>query len=88
MVSQCVNPKCGKELHYLRDGKIVLLKVQSDDGSNLMRLEHFWLCGDCSAEYVVKQTGTQIEVVSKARSNRPAQPERFEAVPFQRPIAS
>ena len=32
MVSHCANPDCRRELHYL--------------GSK--RLEHFWLCGECS----------------------------------------
>jgi hypothetical protein len=73
MVSQCVNPKCGKSLHYLRDGKIFLLNVRSDEGSNVSRMEHFWLCGECSVKYIVKQVGSRVEVALKLRSRRPAE---------------
>ena len=47
MVGLCVNPECGRELHYLRDGRVYLFQVATQSGT--MRPEHFWLCGTCSA---------------------------------------
>lgn len=74
MVSQCANPGCGKQLHYLRDGKIFLLQVQCADGKRARRAEHFWLCGACAAEFEVKQTGPGVEVVPRFPSRRPRMP--------------
>ena len=45
MVNYCYNPGCMRELHYLRDGRVV--RIIHGDGDD-MRVEHFWLCGDCS----------------------------------------
>jgi hypothetical protein len=44
MISQCMNPECRKELHYLRSGRVV--RTTHRIGSQT-RVEHFWLCGDC-----------------------------------------
>jgi hypothetical protein len=91
MVSQCVNPQCGKPLHYLRDGKIFLLEVPVDNAHDstesaqlTAKMEHFWLCGECSPKFVVRQVGSRIEVVAKGRSRRPAEP----ADPIELPVAS
>jgi len=46
MVSHCANPDCRRELHYLREGKIYQFILSPKTGSK--RLEHFWLCGECS----------------------------------------
>lgn len=51
MVSQCANPDCRRELHYLRDGKIYQFVLSSKTGSK--RLEHFWLCGECSKNMIL-----------------------------------
>jgi len=51
MISQCANPACGRELHYLRDGKIYLLEVSAKTGGK--RREHFWLCGECSKSMIL-----------------------------------
>ena len=44
MISQCLNPECRKELHYLRSGRVIrtTLRIGSE-----VRVEHFWLCGEC-----------------------------------------
>jgi hypothetical protein len=47
MVSQCANPDCRRELHSLRDGKVYQFVLSTKTGGG-KRLEHFWLCGDCS----------------------------------------
>ena len=48
MISKCLNPSCHKELHYLRDGRVVRTtrRVGTD-----VQVEHFWLCGDCHLGY-------------------------------------
>lgn len=48
MVDVCFNPECNKELHYLREGRIV--RIVRGEGEE-ERLEHFWLCGPCSEAY-------------------------------------
>jgi hypothetical protein len=44
MVDRCFNPDCKKELHYLREGRVV--RVMQGKGKELL-IEHFWLCGAC-----------------------------------------
>jgi hypothetical protein len=81
MVTHCANSNCAKPLHYLRDGKVFLLNLPDarPDSSGTKR-EHFWLCGDCSTQFDLRQTGAGVEVVSKFRSRRPvdAVPPEFE----------
>jgi hypothetical protein len=58
MLSKCANPSCSTPLIYLREGKIFMLEaahrspVKVTEGkppSNVRQIEHFWLCGACSA---------------------------------------
>jgi hypothetical protein len=48
MISQCMNPECRKELHYLRNGRVI--RTTRRIGSQV-HVEHFWLCGECHAGY-------------------------------------
>jgi hypothetical protein len=48
MITQCMNPECRKELHYLRDGRVV--RTTRRTGPTI-QVEHFWLCGECNQEY-------------------------------------
>jgi hypothetical protein len=48
MISQCMNPKCGRDLHYLRDGRVVRSVQRKQER---VMLEHFWLCGECLQNY-------------------------------------
>jgi hypothetical protein len=75
MVNQCANPKCGKPLHYLREGRIFLFDLPEPNapvpaiGGNTRRLQHFWLCGQCSETMVMEQTGDmQIRVAFKSHT--------------------
>jgi hypothetical protein len=70
MVSKCANPECGKPLHYLRDGKVFLFELKSA-GRSPRRVEHFWLCGDCSGKFDVRQAGAGVEVVPRVNHRRP-----------------
>lgn len=66
---RCANPRCSKELLYLREGSLQLLELESDasdqsrpdDGAFTMkprRSKFFWLCGECSKTHIVKQWTT------------------------------
>ena len=62
MLSKCANPSCSTPLVYLREGKIFMLEsapeVQKQDQGvakpkPVQRVEHFWLCGPCSASLTI-----------------------------------
>jgi LSD1 subclass zinc finger protein len=45
LISQCLNSECRRPLDYLRGGRIVRTEYLV---GMCLKLEHFWLCGDCS----------------------------------------
>lgn len=48
MIDNCFNPGCRRELHYLRDGRVVrVIRGKGEDVS----FEHYWLCGSCYDVY-------------------------------------
>lgn len=62
MLSKCANPACSTPFRYLREGK--LFEIEFGVGSEYSaygakkpsrRVEFFWLCGQCSAEFTVVQ---------------------------------
>lgn len=69
MVSNCANPKCGKPLHYLRDGRIFVFDVQNSnaatDGKKSRHLEHFWLCGPCSQTFAMEQSTEGVRLIPR-----------------------
>jgi len=67
MVQHCANPKCGKPLRYLREGRIFVFETRenSAEGST-RRMEHFWLCGACSKTYRLEMTSDGVRAVLKA----------------------
>ena len=48
MISQCLNPACRKELHYLRNGRVI--RTTRRIGAEV-QVAHFWLCGECHIDY-------------------------------------
>lgn len=72
MLKKCANPSCSTPLVYLREGKIFMMVAPSrgqevlpvtQERKALSRIEHFWLCGPCSAEMTLaydRQHGVQI----------------------------
>jgi hypothetical protein len=59
MISKCANPECGSPFRYLREGRLFQFELgKSNKNSPAFRLvspkkpparvEHFWLCGECS----------------------------------------
>ena len=81
MVDTCANPRCARPLKYLRDGRIYMFdmasSVQGEPGSKrTRRIEHFWLCGPCSASLILVLDGNGIRVAPK-----PAiVPEEFDSI--------
>ena len=66
MVMNCANPKCAKPLHYLREGRIFVFDAESDSGKPIRRMEHFWLCGECSKTMRLEKTPQGVRTVLKA----------------------
>lgn len=72
MLTKCANPSCSTPLVYLREGKIFMMVAPSHNPEAasdpqapkpLSRIEHFWLCGPCSAEMTLaydRKGGVQI----------------------------
>jgi hypothetical protein len=50
-MDHCANPACLKPLRYLREGKVYAFEAPGEGPrhSSGHRLEHYWLCGKCSA---------------------------------------
>lgn len=74
MVNNCANPKCGKPLHYLREGRIFVFDMPDPNapkGAKSGRREHFWLCGPCSQTLRLEQSSGSVRIIPK-RSVRPS----------------
>ena len=59
MVNHCANPECSKPLHYLREGEIFAFEVfekTSSNSASTRRVEHYWLCGECSQKLLLQRT--------------------------------
>lgn len=65
MVKNCANPKCAKPLHYLREGRIFVFDADSDSKKPIHRMEHFWLCGECSKTMRLVKTEQGVRTVMK-----------------------
>jgi hypothetical protein len=72
MVNNCANPKCGKPLHYLREGRIFVFdlpeEVSAVGGKKKRRIEHFWLCGECSRTMEMLQSKDRVQVFLSQKS--------------------
>lgn len=63
MIDRCFNPSCRRQLHYLRDGRVI--RVHNGAGSS-RAIEHFWLCGPCYEEYdFVFPSGSEVSIAAK-----------------------
>ena len=66
MLSQCANPKCNKELHYLREGKVFLFSPNNSSkqpSKTFQLLKHYWLCGECARNWTLamdSENGVQL----------------------------
>jgi hypothetical protein len=72
MMNSCANPKCGKPLHYLREGRVFVFDLPDQStavgGKKTRRIEHFWLCGECSRTLEVQQSRDQVQVFVRPKS--------------------
>ena len=71
MMSKCANPDCTAKLHYLRDGKIFRIELESPflvgSPKPIPKVEHFWLCGICAQSCTVTYDNTRgVLVVPKS----------------------
>lgn len=48
MIDHCFNSNCRRELHYLRDGRVVRVIRGKEDN---LSVEHYWLCGLCYEDH-------------------------------------
>jgi len=65
MLSKCANKQCGKPFLRLREGKLFAVETErgtkSEQKSQFLpgakkaprRVEHFWLCADCAAQWTL-----------------------------------
>lgn len=80
MVSKCANPDCNTPLQYLRDGKVFRVEVQEMAADELQpfitmppkkpmkRVEHFWLCGECSKTMrIIFDAQQHVSIIPKER---------------------
>jgi hypothetical protein len=65
MISQCSNEECGKDLHYLDNGRVIRTIRQV---ANTTEIQHFWLCGDCytTHDFSVSKDGIVSYLLRKA----------------------
>jgi len=77
MLSKCANPSCSTQLVYLREGKVFRMEKSSQPEAaaqtqeprpkNVRRVEHFWLCGPCSANLTLASDSQHgVKVIPKA----------------------
>jgi hypothetical protein len=65
MLSQCVNPQCGKPFLKLREGKLFLVQTEfagksADEAAALYgarkqprRVGYYWMCSDCAGKWTL-----------------------------------
>ena len=83
MLAKCANPTCSTPLVYLREGKVFMIENPAASGVRPQapvlakpkpdgRVEHFWLCGPCSAEMTLGYDPVQGMVVIPKNKKRTA----------------
>lgn len=80
MLSKCANPTCKARFRSLREGKLFHFDVSSAERSTTLRIvggkkspqkvEHYWLCADCSGMMTLAQSRSGITVVPLAAPTR------------------
>ena len=79
---QCANPRCAKELRYLREGRVDLLELEPTS-HNQVQTEHdgfpvkslpsrfFWLCGDCAKTHIIERWRSTGPILMLRKQYRP-----------------
>lgn len=69
MFMKCCNPNCGAPFDY-REGQLIRFSKALSNGysaENHHLVEHFWLCGKCSGDYVFEyESGVTVKVRARA----------------------
>jgi hypothetical protein len=77
MVSKCANPNCRTPFRYFRGGALFFFETNYSseppvgiEGLDIVhnqphRLEHFWLCDNCSSNLVLRMVRGKVEVVPR-----------------------
>ena len=96
----CANPKCRRESHYLRDGRLYCIdEVQQSTGRTQARF--IWLCSACAPSFVIetwRPAGEQLRFSPAAAPDLHAHPDdpltqrgqdssRENHLPPRRPVA-
>lgn len=51
MLSKCANPGCSQLFRYLGEGRLFQVeRTLPDNGKSARKIEHYWLCGQCSQD--------------------------------------
>jgi hypothetical protein len=78
MFMKCCNPKCEAPFDY-REGRLIRFSWNPPKGcspDHFQVIEHFWLCGKCSALYEFKnEPGNNVTV--RPRAEQSSQDRRF-----------
>jgi len=75
MISKCANPACSVAFHYMRDGKLFRMEYDTERQATgpqfgelpkkaARKVEHFWLCGPCSALMTLIMNDGKVEAVA------------------------
>jgi hypothetical protein len=62
MISKCANPQCSKTLMRLDGGRFFGFPQPNNKA-----VENFWLCGNCSKQFTLKQIEGRVEVLHRER---------------------
>ena len=80
MITKCFNPACQAPFDY-RAGRLVRFSRKNQKNSqqqNYACIEHFWLCGDCSALYKFEcKAGMPVELIRDEKIIRREEPSYF-----------
>jgi hypothetical protein len=91
MLNHCANPGCGKPLHYLREGRVYVFDVTryaTNAEDRTRRMEHFWLCGACSNQFLLEQTANDGVRISPREMREPGRAAETAIYEAPRSIAS
>jgi hypothetical protein len=76
MITKCFNPACQAPFDY-REGRLVRFssKNQTSEAEKYSSIEHFWLCGDCSALYKFEcKAGMPVKLIVDEKIIRKEEP--------------
>lgn len=78
---KCCNPQCKAPFDY-RQGRLIRIvgPAGGTGSSNHKAIKHFWMCGQCSSTFVLKQDG-EARVILQSRDVEPSRTVPLELIP-------